>query len=309
MFNNKNIKFFLRSSSKKSNTIPDETSSIAVSNVDVAEDLYRKAIESKINELQQTPDEKKIEKHIQQRIQQCKLILDQLSKPEKVVSEIALSKVENNIIEAPAVQTDIDKNSQEKSSTLLQSIREKKLKSLQLQSKTEETNPATLNSLGNDPRKFAMNKNILSSVKLKQSVTTKYVSSTNDNRISPELAAILIRQRTFLEKEVVNTDRKTHEIDLVKSNEVYSNSEEEDFFDFFEKVCNAEEFSNNEFKIPSRTRSFRNALSRIYEDTTPQNSAINELDELLKTLQDFINEPDNRDKPVVVEMIPKLNFK
>lgn len=46
-------------------------------------------------------------------------------------------------------------------------------------------------------------------------------------------------------------------------------------------------------------------LKRLARSLKVQNEHINELDEHLKTLQDFINEPDNKDKPVVIEMTLK----
>lgn len=204
MFKNKQIKFFLNSP-KKINMVADEASSPAVSNFD-ATDLYRNAVQSKINELMQTPDGEITEK----RIQQFKLILDKLPEPEKVVSEIALSKNENNIIEKTTLQPRDEPTSQDKSSTLLQQIREKKLRPLQQQNKTEENNHAATNSLGNDPRKFSVNEDILSSVKLRQNGTTKYESSSNDsiNNLS-ELEKKLARQRALLEKEIVNTESIT----------------------------------------------------------------------------------------------------
>ncbi|WP_342226992.1 hypothetical protein [Rickettsiella endosymbiont of Rhagonycha lignosa] len=200
MFKNKKIKFY------SSKIVNDQT----------IEDSYLKAVVSKKNELQveleeeikkiQQPiqqDIQDINEHIQQlnkRIRDYNSILEQLPTPEKVVSEIGLSKEENNIIEAPAVQTDIDKNSQEKSSTLLQSIREKKLKPLQPRNETGETNLAAINNVDDDPKKFAVDVNILSRVKLKKTVQTRDVISNNENRINPELAEKLTKQRALLDK-------------------------------------------------------------------------------------------------------------
>lgn len=185
MFKNKDIFFF----SKK--IINDRN----------ADDLYRKAIESTIKKLQ---DELKIEiekrqqpiqqdiqdrderiRQLNERIQRCNLILEQLPKPENkgVIS-----------------QTDTVKNGQEKSITLEQAIRKKKLKPLQLRDKTGETNLAAIDNVDDDPKKFAVNKTILASVVLKKSAPTRDVNSSNENTIDPELEAKLNRRKEMSEE-------------------------------------------------------------------------------------------------------------
>ncbi|TLY47442.1 MAG: hypothetical protein E6K54_05965 [Gammaproteobacteria bacterium] len=138
-----------------------------------------------------------------------------------------------------------------------------------------------------------------------------------------ELDKLLAKRKVISENiNTVNTDNVTCKTEaLLKSNVVCLSKEEElDNFEFFEKVCSASGFSNNEFDSPSR---FINALSKILEDTT----LMDELDELLKNLQEFLYEPENEqtrssqtsvsmhfkptnDKPIIVEetlkSIPKI---
>jgi hypothetical protein len=163
---------------------------------------------------------------------------------------------------------------------------------------------------------FIIDQKDLASITLKSANRNNSVTSSHDEEKLSELDKILAKQRALLETEnIISTVSATDE----ESSSEADSEEKLDDFDFFEKVCNATGFSINE---PDTSIRFINALSKIYEDKTRPNSSVDELDELLKTLQEFIDEQDyeikkpqaplsmyfkssHEDKPVIVEEILK----
>lgn len=292
MFKNKKIKFY------SSKIVNDQT----------IEDSYLKAVVSKKNELQveleeeikkiQQPiqqDIQDINEHIQQlnkRIRDYNSILEQLPTPEKVVSEIGLSKEENNIIEAPAVQTDIDKNSQEKSSTLLQSIREKKLKPLQPRNETGETNLAAINNVDDYPKKFAVDVNILSRVKLKKTVQTRDVISNNENRINPELAEKLTKQRALLDKSNPINIEHTEKSEEKFSNPAAVEVQVQKNIDNIAAPDQTQNFDRMSFLFQQLQVGKQKLKKSDYLDNLNQKKYFQKATQLLEGLRDYLKEED-----------------
>lgn len=152
--------------------------------------------------------------------------------------------------------------------------------------------PAQKPKSEHDANGFVMTQDVLEKIKLNSVKPKNSVASIPEDK-PPELELKLIKQRALLKEEIISKESVTPVTDLLKSNDAHSESEEEDNFDFYEKICHATGFSSDE--LDTRTR-FINTLSKIFEDKTRPNSTMNELDELLKTLQGFINEPDKEPK-------------
>lgn len=218
MFKNKKIKFF----------------SSEIVNNQAIDDSYINAVVSKKKELQVELEEeiKKVQQPIQQDIQDRNEHIQQLNKRIRDYNSILeqLPTPEKNENEKVLFQSDKVKNRQEQSITLEQAIREKKLKPLQPRNETGETNLAAINNVGEDPKKFAVDVNILSRVKLKKTVQTRDVISNNENSINLELAAKLTKQRALLQNSnpivIEHTEKSeekfinpaTHEVQLEQKN-------------------------------------------------------------------------------------------
>jgi hypothetical protein len=351
MLKNKNIRFY---SSK-------------IVNDQAINDLYLKAVVSKKKELQVELEEeiKKVQQPIQQdiqdrnehiqqlnkRIRDCNSILEQLPTPKKNENEKNEEEKFSNPtgVEVQLEQKNTDniaaleqtQNSQDNSSfTLEQAIREKKLKPLQPRNETGETNLAAINNVGDVQKKFAVDVNILSRVKLKKTVQTRDVISNNENRINPELATKLTKQRALLQNSnpivIEHTEKSeekfinpaTHEVQLEQKNvdniavpDQTQNADEDSFL--LQQLKSArDQLINNqttgqEDNLPSWVK------SEFIDSAVEKNSIFDdEFNNNLKTINDFIKENDpqqqplsmqfkpyNKHEPVIVEMTPKPNFK
>ncbi|WP_342219446.1 hypothetical protein [Rickettsiella endosymbiont of Miltochrista miniata] len=226
------------------------------------------------------------------------------------------SKTDEVVVEKRVV---VEAVSQEIASILEQQLRSVKLKPVKKNEvQKEHAKPAKEE---NDPPVFVINKTDLASINLKSVKRVNSVTSSHDEVQLTELEIKFAERRALIERKTVNTSSAISEesssgsdgdsklIIPVLEQATYPNfssgisdegsgsdSEEDvDEFNFMENICNAPGFFGGSRDIPQ----FINRLSKIYEDQT----TMDELDELLKTLQAFINEPD--DEPVIVEAIVK----
>jgi|GEM_PF-3329358 hypothetical protein len=157
--------------------------------------------------------------------------------------------------------------------------------SLKTRNETKETNHAAVNSLDNDQRKFSVDKKILSSVKLKKSVQTGDVSSNNENRIDPELAAKLTKQRALLDKpnpiNIEHTEKSVQKFINQPTYEVQLEQKMRDNIAAHGQTQNSDEDSFLSQKIKAVKKQLTNNQTTVQEDNLPTWAEINFLLERL----------------------------
>ena len=238
-----------------------------------------------------------------------KIILAQF---ENTIKSVSNKGIIDEPVAAPAILTPDQTFHAEETSLFLQQLQKVALK--KVEQNTDKNTLASPENTGSASTTFLLDLiNALSENKLKQvnrvnTVASEASAETKSNQ--SELQRKLAERRVLLEETVTTSEENSSESDEdskqiipvldealspVTSNEGSGSDSEKDVdeFDFLEKIFNTSGFQGD--GVPDIFR-FKNALSIIYEDKTRPNSTMDELDALLKSLNEQLSTLDNEIK-------------